>query len=203
MGDSQFEHSSAELQRVVRVRFGILSPDEIKAMSVCEVVSPITYINGTPADNGLLDLRMGTMERNFKCRTCAQDMRECPGHFGHIELARPCLHIGLITYGGQGAAVRVLPLLESCLISKEHKNYNSRHAHCQTRRSDWRAMLKVCQGMKRCNGGYDIDEEAVVGEDALIGGDRTDMDVTTAARQSQQRLWQRAARLQSGGRASR
>ena len=87
MADSQFEHSSAELQRVVRVRFGILSPDEIKAMSVCEVTSPITYINGTPADNGLLDLRMGTMERNFKCRTCAQDMRECQA-IRHIELAR-------------------------------------------------------------------------------------------------------------------
>ena len=173
MGDSQFEHSSAELQRVVRVRFGILSPDEIKAMSVCEVISPITYINGTPADNGLLDLRMGTMERNFKCRTCAQDMRECPGHFGHIDLARPCLHIGLIH-----TIVKVLRCVcfhcSSLLLNKEHKNYAS--VMRITKKKRLGGMLKVCQGMKRCNGGYDIDEEAVVGEDALISGDRTDMD---------------------------
>ena len=174
MGDSQFEHSSAELQRVLRVRFGILSPDETKAMSVCEVTSPVTYINGTPADNGLLDLRMGTMERNFKCRTCAQDMRECPGHFGHIELARPCLHISLIT-----TVVKVLRCVcfhcSSLLISKDHKNY-PHVMRIANKKKRLAAMLKVCQGMKRCNGGYDIDEEAVVGEDALIGGDRTDMD---------------------------
>ena len=90
--DTQFELSSAELRKVERVRFGIFSPEEIKAMSVCEVKTPFTYDNGIPKDDGLLDLRMGTMERNIRCKSCAGDMRSCPGHFGHIELVKPCLH---------------------------------------------------------------------------------------------------------------
>jgi DNA-directed RNA polymerase beta' subunit len=43
---------------------------------------------------GLMDPRMGTIDRNFKCQTCGEGMSECPGHFGHIELARPVFHIG-------------------------------------------------------------------------------------------------------------
>lgn len=43
---------------------------------------------------GLNDPRMGTTDRNFKCQTCGEGMAECPGHFGHIELARPVFHPG-------------------------------------------------------------------------------------------------------------
>lgn len=43
---------------------------------------------------GLMDPRMGTIDRNFKCQTCGEGMSECSGHFGHIELARPVFHIG-------------------------------------------------------------------------------------------------------------
>jgi len=42
-----------------------------------------------PKMGGLMDPRMGTIDRNFKCQTCGEGMSECPGHFGHIELARP------------------------------------------------------------------------------------------------------------------
>lgn len=41
-----------------------------------------------------MDPRMGTIDRNFKCQTCGEGMSECPGHFGHIELARPAFHPG-------------------------------------------------------------------------------------------------------------
>lgn len=45
-------------------------------------------------EGGLADPRMGTIDRNFKCATCGEGMAECPGHFGHIELARPVFHVG-------------------------------------------------------------------------------------------------------------
>jgi DNA-directed RNA polymerase II subunit RPB1 len=48
-----------------------------------------------PRENGLNDPRMGTIDRSFKCATCEESMAECPGHFGHIELAIPCFHIGM------------------------------------------------------------------------------------------------------------
>jgi DNA-directed RNA polymerase II subunit RPB1 len=49
-----------------------------------------------PREGGLNDPRLGSIDRNFKCQTCGEDMAECPGHFGHIELAKPVFHIGFI-----------------------------------------------------------------------------------------------------------
>jgi DNA-directed RNA polymerase beta' subunit len=51
-----------------------------------------------PKENGLNDPRMGTIDRAFKCASCEESMAECPGHFGHIELAVPCFHIGKLPF---------------------------------------------------------------------------------------------------------
>jgi DNA-directed RNA polymerase II subunit RPB1 len=56
-----------------------------------EVMDEATH---KPKLGGLMDPRMGTIDRNFKCQTCGEGMSECPGHFGHIELARPVFHPG-------------------------------------------------------------------------------------------------------------
>jgi DNA-directed RNA polymerase II subunit RPB1 len=65
---------------------------------VVKVEYPETYDPSTtlPKVGGLLDMRLGTNDRNFKCATCAGSMTECPGHFGHIELAKPVFHVGFI-----------------------------------------------------------------------------------------------------------
>jgi DNA-directed RNA polymerase II subunit RPB1 len=52
-----------------------------------------------PKLGGLMDPRMGTIDRNFKCQTCGEGMSECPGHFGHIELAKPVFHPGEHRHG--------------------------------------------------------------------------------------------------------
>jgi DNA-directed RNA polymerase II subunit RPB1 len=39
---------------------------------------------------------MGTVNKEMRCLTCLGDMVDCPGHFGHIELAKPVYHVGLI-----------------------------------------------------------------------------------------------------------
>ena len=41
-----------------------------------------------------MDPRQGTIDRFSRCQTCAGNMTECPGHFGHIELAKPVFHVG-------------------------------------------------------------------------------------------------------------
>jgi DNA-directed RNA polymerase II subunit RPB1 len=68
-------------------------------MSVAKVEFPELYDEGTskPRAGGLLDPRMGTIDRNYKCQTCGEGMAECPGHFGHIDLAKPVYHIGRCT----------------------------------------------------------------------------------------------------------
>ena len=45
---------------------------------------------------GLMDNRLGTLEPGQKCATCGNTSAKCPGHFGHIELAEPVLHIAFI-----------------------------------------------------------------------------------------------------------
>ncbi|KAJ4477824.1 beta and beta-prime subunits of DNA dependent RNA-polymerase [Lentinula edodes] len=94
----QFAFSAAPVRRVKEVQFGILSPEEIKAYSVAKIEHPEVMDEGThkPKMGGLMDPRLGTIDRNFKCQTCGEGMAECPGHFGHIELARPVFHPGFI-----------------------------------------------------------------------------------------------------------
>ncbi|OUT21564.1 DNA-directed RNA polymerase II subunit RPB1 [Pichia kudriavzevii] len=56
-------------------------------------MDPVTM---KPREGGLNDPRLGSIDRNFRCQTCSEDMQECPGHFGHIELAKPVFHIGFL-----------------------------------------------------------------------------------------------------------
>jgi DNA-directed RNA polymerase II subunit RPB1 len=39
---------------------------------------------------------MGSIDRAFSCASCGENMQECPGHFGHIELATPVFHVGFL-----------------------------------------------------------------------------------------------------------
>ncbi|KAH7676025.1 DNA-directed RNA polymerase, partial [Aphelenchoides avenae] len=87
----------APLREVKKVQFGILSPDEIKRMSVGEIEFSEIYENGKPKLGGLMDPRQGVIDKRGRCMTCAGDLQECPGHFAHLELAKPVYHIGFLT----------------------------------------------------------------------------------------------------------
>ena len=76
------------------IRFGILSPDEIRKLSVVEVQNSDTYDeDGAPISGGLMDGRLGTLEPRQRCRTCGNIAINCSGHYGHIELAVPVVHV--------------------------------------------------------------------------------------------------------------
>ncbi len=75
------------------IKFGIMSPGEIKKMSVAKLNVPDTYNeDGYPIDGGLLDQRLGVIDPGLICKTCGARAKSCPGHFGHIELVRPVVH---------------------------------------------------------------------------------------------------------------
>ncbi|MET1101514.1 MAG: DNA-directed RNA polymerase subunit A' [Pyrodictiaceae archaeon] len=81
------------------IKFGILSPDEIRKMSVTAIVTSELYDeDGRPIQGGLMDPRLGAIAPGQVCATCGNDARTCPGHFGHIELARPVIHVGFAKY---------------------------------------------------------------------------------------------------------
>ncbi|TYJ52234.1 hypothetical protein B9479_007165 [Cryptococcus floricola] len=105
-----FPYSSAPTKQVKEIQFGIMSPEEIKAFSVAKIeYTEVMDENGKQKVGGLMDPKMGTIDRNFKCQTCLEGMAECPGHFGHIELARPVFH--------QGYIVKVKKILECVCFS--------------------------------------------------------------------------------------
>ncbi|RLE85853.1 MAG: DNA-directed RNA polymerase subunit A' [Thermoprotei archaeon] len=82
-----------ERKIIEKIRFGLLSPDTIRKISVTAIVVPETYDEeGIPIRGGLMDRRLGTVEPGVKCETCGNTPGMCPGHFGHIELARPVIH---------------------------------------------------------------------------------------------------------------
>ena len=79
---------------VDEISFGLISPKDLRKQSVVEVQTPDTYDeDGAPITTGLMDGRLGTLEPRQRCKTCGNTAIRCPGHFGHIELAVPIVHI--------------------------------------------------------------------------------------------------------------
>ncbi|KAJ5614542.1 hypothetical protein N7528_008196 [Penicillium herquei] len=127
MSNVFFPFSKAPLRTVKEIQFGLFSPEEIKRMSVVHVEYPETMVwpnskpipltvqamarlrnvsnrdtqqdeqRQRPRTKGVNDPRLGTIDRQYNCETCEEGPKECPGHFGHIELASPVFHIGFLT----------------------------------------------------------------------------------------------------------
>lgn len=100
MSPQGFAPSSAPLKTIQEIQFGLFSPEEIKNMSVCHIEYPETMDEQRhrPRERGLNDPKLGSIDRAYRCATCGENMTECPGHFGHIELAVPVFHPGRLRH---------------------------------------------------------------------------------------------------------
>ncbi|WP_101295419.1 DNA-directed RNA polymerase subunit A' [Halegenticoccus soli] len=77
------------------LQFGLMDPETYRDMSATKVITADTYDDdGYPIDMGLMDPRLGVIDPGLECRTCGQHSGSCNGHFGHIELAAPVIHVG-------------------------------------------------------------------------------------------------------------
>ncbi len=84
-------------KQVKALSFGLISPEEIKKITIARVITPELYdVDGYPVDGGLMDLRMGVIEPGMRCRVCGGTLKECLGHPGMIELARSVMHVSYI-----------------------------------------------------------------------------------------------------------
>lgn len=64
-------------------------------MSVVKIITADTYDDdGFPIEMGLMDPRLGVIDPGLRCRSCGGRPGECPGHFGHIDLIAPVIHVG-------------------------------------------------------------------------------------------------------------
>ncbi len=93
------ERARSVTKKIGKIEFSLLSPNEIRKMSATKVITADTYDDdGFPIAMGLMDPRLGVIEPGLRCKTCGQRVGKdkCPGHFGHIDLAMPVIHVGLI-----------------------------------------------------------------------------------------------------------
>jgi DNA-directed RNA polymerase II subunit RPB1 len=131
-----------------------------RKMSVTEggIKYPETTEGGRPKLGGLMDPRQGVIDRISRCQTCAGNMTECPGHFGHIELAKPVFHVALLTKTIKILRCvcffcsRILVDPDSSkmkdILSKSKGQPNKRLAH----------VYDLCKGRKVCDGGDEMDK---------------------------------------------
>ena len=81
-------------KKIGEIKFSLLRPELIKKLSAAKIVTPELYdIDGYPVDGGLMDLRLGAVDPGVRCRTCGGRIKECLGHPGSIDLARPIIHL--------------------------------------------------------------------------------------------------------------
>ena len=98
MSHEKFSVSSAKSKEISNIRFSIIDNEEIVNNSVVEINTTDVYEKNYPKEGGVYDLRMGTIDKQYKCQTCNCDILNCHGHFGHIKLVSPVYNISYLTY---------------------------------------------------------------------------------------------------------
>jgi len=118
-------------------------------MSVAEITKTDTYLGNDPVINGLFDPRMGVLDHNKLCHTCEQKNTFCPGHFGHINLAKPVFYIQFFD--------TVRKLLKcvcfrcsKLLIDPESPQVKAILSKKYSRQKRWEMIYKLCSKVKRC-----------------------------------------------------
>jgi len=83
------------IKKIGKIKFGLLSPSEIRKISAVKIITAETYDkDGYPVEKGLMDQHLGVIDPGLVCKTCGGKIGECPGHFGHIDLSAPVIHVG-------------------------------------------------------------------------------------------------------------
>ena len=135
-----------DIKVVDSVQFSILSPQEIINRSVVEITKQDTYDKDDPVIKGLFDPRMGVTDMGKICKTCSQKNIDCPGHFGHIVLARPVYNFHLIDY-----VLKILKMI--CFkCSKVLLNKDNIHIHKLNKnpKNKFIDIYKESQKITRC-----------------------------------------------------
>ena len=143
-----YNDQKVEIQEVKGIQFSVLSPEEIIKRSVVEINKTDTYAGSEPIVGGLFDSRMGVLEHNRICCTCEQKNIFCPGHFGHIVLAKPVFHAMFFDI-----VKKILNCVcykcSKCLISpntqhKDFKNDMAKILSIKNNQKRWEAYYKLC-----------------------------------------------------------
>ena len=144
-------------KKVSSIIFGMLSPEFIRKMSAAKIVTPELYDKeGYPVDGGLMDTHLGIIDPGLRCKTCAGKLKECAGHFGFIELARPAVHIKYapIIYDSLRSTCRscsrVLLIEEDIKKDAETLLRIEKEKGVEARRKKSREIINSLKNIKKC-----------------------------------------------------
>lgn len=131
--------------KIIGIQFSVLSPQEIKNLSVVEIKSKETYSANKPVIGGIFDPRMGVAEKGMICPTDRHNYIISPGYFGHIVMARPVFYIQYLN-----TVMKVLRCIcfkcGKLLIDKQN------HEYLNTMRSEnrWKKVSELCKKVQMC-----------------------------------------------------
>ncbi|KAJ2125786.1 DNA-directed RNA polymerase III subunit C1 (rpo31) [Coemansia sp. RSA 720] len=84
-------------KQIQYIQFGVPSPRDIRQVAEVEINHRDLYNadeNNKPVEHGVLDPRLGISKKTDTCKTCGQNVADCVGHWGYIELCVPVFHYG-------------------------------------------------------------------------------------------------------------
>lgn len=145
MSKSSISSQYINTAKIIGIQFGILSPEEIRNSSVAEITSKDTYVNNKPVIGGIFDPRMGVGDPGLICPTDGHDYMQCPGYFGHIELAKPVFYIQYLN-----TVIKILRCIcfkcSKLLINKE----KYKHVLEMNNEHRWKFIFALASKVKRC-----------------------------------------------------
>jgi len=142
--------NSVYLPEIKEIRFSLSNPTEL--LRTPEIKNHNLYMSSNdnnvklyPESGGLYDTRLGVIDNNIICESCKNTNQLCPGHLGHIKLAKPVFYMHFIT--------RLLKVLKcvcykcsKLLITKSHNVFKlSIASHLK-----FEKILLECKKVKQC-----------------------------------------------------
>lgn len=110
--------------------------------------------NRVPTPFGVLDPRLGLSQKGANCATCAQNLADCPGHYGVIKLRLPVYNIGYVK-----ATISVLQCVcKTCsriLVPVHHRErivtkMRDPDKDALSKKSELKALVALCKKVKTC-----------------------------------------------------
>jgi DNA-directed RNA polymerase II subunit RPB1 len=132
---------------VSRVRMGMYSADEIRKLSVAEVVN-----NNADGQGSVNDPTMGPRDSEKICPTCHSSIMYCEGHPGHIEFPIPIFNPAFIKYLSDIFGSICIECAYPLLRKDELKDVVSKNPDITKR---LRVIRDSSSGIKECTRPYD------------------------------------------------
>ena len=139
------------LAKIVGMNFGILNTDEMRRIAVTQIDDSSIYCRGVPTPRGVLDHRLGTVDRRHSCGTCHCDARSCNGHWGIIELPLPVVHVAFVEIVRKVLSIVCISCSRLRLSNEELAKWPVEHLQsASSRKARLTNIYSTCRARKIC-----------------------------------------------------